>query len=200
MRGGPLLLLLLLAASPAAAHDVVGSDSGLLNGALHPFVSVLIAPQLLATALFLHTGGGTRGAGLVMLALGVLIGATLYPLAPATDAIPWVAATAGLLAGGLTALALRLPEPVMGMAALVFGLALGFCNGEGLASQTQPLLYLVGLTVATVTVTYYIGKGLARLHAAWLPIAVRAVASWVVALDLMLMGLLVARPTLLAAT
>jgi hydrogenase/urease accessory protein HupE len=201
-RAHALLLLgpLLLVTSPAAAHEVIGGDSGLLNGALHPFVSVLIAPQLLATALFLHQTGSARGAGLVILALGVLLGAAIFPLVPAENAVLWLAPVAGLIAGGLTALALPLPRALVLAAAAAFGLALGYCNGEGLASQEQPLLYLIGLTVATTTVAYYVGVALARLDAPWLPIAVRAVASWVVALDLMLMGLLVAQPTLLAAT
>jgi hydrogenase/urease accessory protein HupE len=201
MRRGLLLLgPLLLVAWPVAAHDVIGADSGLLNGALHPLVSVLIAPQLLATALFLHQSGVARGAGLAILALAVVAGAAIHPLAPAENAVLWLAPMAGLLAGGLTALALPLPRGVVLAAAAAFGLALGYCNGEGLGSQEQPLLYLIGLTVATTAAAYYVGVALGRIGAPWLPIAVRAVASWVVALDVMLMGLLVAQPTLLAAT
>jgi urease accessory protein len=124
--------------------------------------------------------------------LGLLAGAVLSMFAPDLPFSPAIGA--GLLAvtGLAVATAIKLPLPLLVGLGTLIALLHGYHNGQAMAADTDPLLFIFGLTaIGYVYLTLMTGLGIAFLEGAggWRPIALRAGGSWVAAVGIMVLGL-----------
>ena len=169
--------------SPALAHLVDVRFGEFYGGALHLVTGLQYA--LLLVALWM------LGAA----PLGILIGAAAAVAVPGGSAS--LAVTVGVGVVALVAAAgHRLPTAGLIAVGAAAALLLGYENGLAITAQSDVLLFLSGLTMAGLVVVCLLTAGLHRLAdlAAWPRIAMRAVASWIAAVSLILVALALQTP------
>lgn len=176
------------------AHDSVMGLTGLPAMLLHPLVT---PEQLLglAAAGLLAGQRGRNGWGAAP--IGLLVGlaasfAYLYLWAPFARPAVLPLLAAGLL-GGLAAWGARLPLVVLASAGIGLGFALGMDTLSAAQTFAHALTMLVATALATAAMLSLAGWGLARLERGWQRIALRVAGSWIAAVAVMVLALLVYR-------
>lgn len=182
--------------SPALAHLVDVRFGEFYGGALHlvtglQYALLLVALSILAALHRAETGRWMLGAA----PLGILIGAAAAVAVPGGSAS--LAVTVGVGVVALVAAAgHRLPTAGLIAIGAAAALLLGYENGLAITAQSDVPLFLSGLTMAGLVVVCLLTAGLHRLAdlAAWPRIAMRAVASWIAAVSLILVALALQAP------
>lgn len=190
LRRSAWLLPLLALPTQAQAHIVSSRLGDFYGGALHPVTSLGDVVLWLALGLLAGMQRGTVVRWLVLvfpagLALGFAAGAEAgWSRDPALlIAVPMVAL------GLLTAAALPLPRALFLALAFLLGVLRGAANAAGLEPGTDALLFGTGLVAtgyAAVTVVTALVRAFADGAGTWRPIALRAGASWIAAIGLMI--------------
>lgn len=194
-----LAALLAWTAVPAAAHGGLGGGDGFLSGALHPFIAVehlilLLGLGLLSGRLSMER----RGLSFAFLGIGLVGGAVSAQIAHPLPTRTLAVAILGLAfaIGCLVSLASyrRLPRVLIAALASLAGLAVGLDTDlAGTAQEVWSVRLVPMLGLAT-------GVFLIVLDAAALssiaqrppfPVVVRVAGSWIAAVGLMLLALLV---------
>lgn len=189
-----LVGVLLLAASPASAHAIAPQYAIFDAGALR----AMAAPRLLVPLVGLGMALGRRSwpypaAGGVGAAVAFAVGAMVWnqpgnPLAGLGTPLAFLAAGACLMATG------RLGAVLTQLAALCIGAYEGgIARQEGMA-QGSPGWFTIGLGVGGALVVFFSYYGTAQYNPSWFGIARRVVASWMLAVALMLFGLALKPP------
>lgn len=198
MRPFGLALLVILAPGATQAHLVGREFGAFYAGSLH----LLVTPEHVAILLVLAMLGGLRPReharwALLGLPLGFVLGTLAATVLPET----WAETGSGVpmnlvlglsltVAGLLAALALPLRAlAIAGLAAVVAALH-GYANMLPAVGAGQFWLYSLGvIATGTVTGTLLIAVFSALSgRAAWIPLAYRVVAGWVVAIGTMYAG------------
>ena len=185
---------LLLAASPASAHAIAPQYAVFDAGALR----ALTAPRLLVPLIGLGVALGQRSwpfsaAGGIGAAVAFALGAVAWnqpgnPLAGLGTPLAFLAAGASLMATG------RLGAALTELAAVCIGAyGGGIARQEG-AAQGSPGWFTIGLGVGGALVVFFSYYGSARYNPIWLGIARRVLASWMIAIAVMLFGLALRSP------
>lgn len=193
-RAGVLLAsLLFFLPRPAYAHLVSARFGDFFGGALHVLTGlentlVLVALGLLAGLHPKDRGRRMLAAAPVGMALGALLSATGPSLASVTPAI--VASL--IVVGGLTALNARLPGALLTMLGVASGALLGYENGLAMTEQVTAQLFIAGVSMTGLVVVTPVTASVATgtEGGGWPTIAVRSVASWLTAVGLIMIALL----------
>lgn len=189
-------LFVFLLPRPAHAHLVSARFGDFFGGALHVLSGLEHALVLLALGLL--AGLQPREVGRWMLGAvptGLAFGAALAALGLSTISVQVIIVGSLVVLGGLTAGNARLPRAPLIALGLIAGAFVGYENGLALTDQLSASLFiagvaLTGLVVVTpVTATVAAGTD----QASWATIAVRSVASWLTAVGLIMIAL-VLRP------
>ena len=179
----------LIVANAAHAHGATPGTGAFVAGLLHPLTALehvlpLIALGMLAGQRGLVAGQGFIVAFPVSFAIGALVGAVATPELAALNA------STAMIAGGLVALALALPRAALYAIVAGVGVVHGLSNGSAMGQALVP--FIAGATLAATVVfayafgiTHYV---LAR-GASWMPVAVRAVGSWIAAFGILTLAL-----------
>lgn len=181
--------VVLLAASQVQAHGVTPGTNAFISGLMHPLTALehmlpLIAIGMLAGQRGLVAGQGLLVAFPIAFASGALIGAAVAPDLSAINA-----ATA-LVAGGLVALAFALPRTLLYGIVVAIGAIHGMSNGTAIGQALAP--FIAGATLAaTLVFAYAFGAThqVLKRTTPWLPVAVRAVGSWIAAFGILTLAL-----------
>ncbi|HVE51527.1 MAG TPA: HupE/UreJ family protein [Casimicrobiaceae bacterium] len=195
-----LALLALIIAPAVQAHDALPGAHAFLSGLLHPLTALEHVLPLVALGMLAGQRGLERGQGLLVafplaFAIGA-IGATWFGLSPTLFAVN---ASTALVAGGLVAMALALPTMWLYVIVAIIGGIHGLANGLPAAMSIVP--FILGATLSAALLFAYAFAGthyLLRRASQWIPIAVRAVGSWIAAFGVLTLAL--ALPGATAAT
>jgi len=179
----------LLAAFEVHAHGATPGTNAFISGLVHPLTALehilpLIAIGMLAGQRGLVAGQGLLVAFPIAFASGALIGAAVGPELSAVNA------GTALVAGGLVALALTLPRTLLYAIVVVVGAIHGLSNGTAVG-QSLPA-FIAGATLAAALVfAYAFGTTHYALQRArpWMPVAVRAIGSWIAAFGMLTLAL-----------
>jgi hypothetical protein len=182
------------AAAPACAHVIAPQYSVFDNGALHSVANLQLLVPLLALGIAL--GRSSRLGAVLLGTLGVAAfaaGALLWnqpgnPLAGFGTALAFVAGGAALMFAGGTGLALT------SLAALVVGVFAGGIGRQEDPTQGLPGWFTLGVGIGAALVVFFANEGAALYRPAWLPIPLRIVASWLLAIGVMFFGLALKPP------
>lgn len=182
-----------VSARPAQAH-LVNTDLGsFYGGALHP----LTAPEHLLPILALALLAGQQGAAtarriLLAFPLGLAAGAWSAFTFPGWTVAYGINLVSFLVFGVLVAGNWRLPQGVLEALALVFGATHGYANGgaAGVAGVSKDL-FLAGLLTTGIVVVTVVPAFVLRLDLVWGRMAVRVVGSWIAAIGLLMIALMV---------
>lgn len=173
---------------PAYAHNLGGQYGPLL----HPLLSLDHLLALVAIGLLAGQQGVSGARRLVVaLLLGLLLGAVLpifANLAGSVSHLDIVNAASLLVLGGLVALAARIPHSLLIVVA-VFGMSHGAANAIDLAGTAAPALIVVGVTLAGLIATLPLAVVITTLGPGWPRIVIRVIGSWIAAIGLMMLGL-----------
>ena len=198
-RAGAVAAALLATPSPAAAHTVFQGVGSLWSGAAHLLTSLDQLGFLLGLGIWTSFHEPRLDARVIAAILAALFAGDLIGAAVGGDN--------GALAAGLMTLAglagaarLRAgAAPVLGVAAFggLAGAAAagGAAAGPGLAGWPSAVLYAFGGSLAGGSVLSYGLLAARRLGTAWGSIALRAAASWIAAIGMMMLALSWARAT-----
>lgn len=179
----------LLAASQVYAHGATPGTNAFLSGLLHPLTALehilpLIAIGMLAGQRGLAAGQGLLVAFPIAFASGALIGTALVPELSAVNA------GTTLVAGALVALALALPRALLYVIVVGVGAIHGMSNGSATGQALAP--FIAGATLAaTLVFAYAFGATHYALKrtTSWMPVAVRAIGSWIAAFGILTLAL-----------
>jgi urease accessory protein len=177
----------LLAAPELHAHGVVEGSSAFLAGLVHPVTALEHVLPLLALGMLAGQRGLRAGEGLIVafplaFACGAF-GATLFAGLPDLSVVN--AATA-LVIGALVALAFGLPRLVLYAVVIFTGALHGLANGAAVVGALPS--FIAGATLsATLLFVYAFGlvDHALRRQKPWLPVAVRAIGSWIAAFGIL---------------
>jgi urease accessory protein len=180
---------------PAQAHaHLVNTRLGdFYGGMLHPLTGIEDMLPWFALAILAALQGPQRARWLIVVfPLGLLAGAVLSVFLPALPISPVVGAGLIAVTGLAVATAIKLPLPLLVGLGTLIALLHGYHNGQAMAADTDPLLFIAGLTaVGYVYLALLTGIGIAFLEGAggWRPITLRAGGSWAAAVGIMVLGL-----------
>lgn len=185
------LLAVCAAAGPAHAHNLGGNYGPLL----HPLLVLEHGLALLALGLLAGQQGEAPARWVIgALLAGLLCGAAL----PALNLLPpWldvVNAGSLLVLGALVALAARLPRPLVVTLATFFGLTHGAANAMDQIGTVPAPLVVAGTAIAGLLVTLPASGIVAILADGWPRVVVRVLGSWIAAIGLMMLGLMLKSP------
>ena len=184
-------LAALVAAPELHAHGVVEGSHAFLAGLVHPMTALEHVLPLLALGMLAGQRGLRAAEGLIVafplaFACGAF-GATLFAGLPDLSVAN---ASTTLVIGALVALALGLPRAVLYAVVVVTGAVHGLANGGAVAGALPS--FIAGATLsATLLFVYSFGlvdRALARPNP-WLPVAVRAIGSWIAAFGILTVAL-----------
>ena len=189
LRAAAAAVLLPFAASPASAHIVSSRFGDFYAGAIHPLTGLADVVLWLALGLLAGLQPARTGRWLLpVFPLGLLAGFGTG-LWAGTDAVrPVVDAGGMVVLGGLAALALRLPVPVLAAVGLLLGVLRGAANSSGLGTDGNPVLFGAGLAVAGYVCMALVVAATVAFRGAgapWRTVALRAGGSWIAAIGLM---------------
>ena len=181
----------LLAAPELHAHGVVDGANAFFAGLAHPMTALEHVLPLIALGLLAGQRGLRAGEGLVVaFPLAFACGALIAPLITSLPDLTAINATTALLIGALVALALVLPKIVLYAVVVVTGAVHGLANGAAVTSALPS--FIAGATLsATLLFVYAFGvtdRVLAR-NTPWMPVAVRAIGSWIAAFGILTVAL-----------
>jgi urease accessory protein len=181
----------LLIAPELHAHGVVEGSHAFLAGLVHPMSALEHVLPLLALGMLAGQRGLRAGEGLIVafplaFACGAF-GATSFAGLP--DLAIVNAATA-LVIGALVALAFGLPRSVLYAVVIVTGAVHGVANGGAVAGALPSFIAGAALS-ATLLFVYAFGlvDHALRRPTPWVPVAVRAIGSWIAAFGILTVAL-----------
>ncbi|MEL6185464.1 MAG: HupE/UreJ family protein [Myxococcota bacterium] len=196
MRSLLFALLVLLLPRPAYAHLVSVRFGDFFGGALHVLSGlehalVLLALGLLAGLQPREVGRWMLGAVPIGLALGGILAAAGF----STVSVQVAIVASLIVLGGLTAGHAKLPQTLLIALGLIAGALVGFENGLAMTERVTVTLFVAGVTVTGLVVVTPVTAAVATAtdKANWAAIAVRSVASWLTAVGLIMIAL-VLRP------
>ncbi len=179
--------------SHAAQAHIVGSRLGdFYAGALHPLTGLEDVILWTAMGVLAGTQPSNRARWLVLLFPAGLLAGLALGLATGFGAGTTIV-DAGLMValGSLLALAVRLPGPVLHVAALSLAIVRGAANAGGIAPQDNVVLFAAGFTVAgyaVITLTMAMTLAFRLPDQGWRTVTLRAAGSWVAAIGIMIGG------------
>jgi urease accessory protein len=149
---GWALAMLLAAALPAAAHPGHVPMSGFVAGVQHPLSGLDHMLAMIAVGLWAGLCGGRRewlwpATFVASMVAGSAVGMFTALNLPVE---PTILASVMVL-GLVTALSLRVPTALGGLAIAVFGLAHGYAHGTEMPHTASGLNFAAGFTLATTT-------------------------------------------------
>jgi urease accessory protein len=181
------LLAVCAAAAPAHAHNLGGNYGPLL----HPLLVLEHGLALLALGLLAGQQGVAPARWVIgALLAGLLCGAALPALGVAPSWLDVVNIGSLVVLGGLVALAARLPRPLVVTLAIFFGLTHGAANAVDQTGTVPALLVVAGTAIAGLLVTLPASGIVATLAEGWPRIVVRVLGSWIAAIGLIMLGLM----------
>lgn len=191
-----LFFALMVFPTPAFAHLVDIRFGDFYGGAIHLLTGLQYALLLVALSILAALQDKTTGRWMLAVApICMLLGAIIAMLAPHDGISVTVTVALGLL-GLVVALGARLvPLTLMALGGLSAGL-LGYENGLAITAQSDAILFLSGLTLATLVTVCLLTASLTRLVSLgrWAQIGLRAVGSWIAAVAFILVALAVNGP------
>ncbi len=200
-RGAAAALLLATLALPrgASAHLVTTRFGDFYGGLLHPLTALEHCIPWLALGLLAGWQGARSGrwtllAFPIALLCGTLAGG--WPPPPLSPGLPVAEINIGsfVVLGALLALAWRFPLALMVLLGLLFGLSHGLANGTAAPTAGSPLPFAVGVATAgylMVAPSAAAAVVIAR-HPGWPQIALRTAGSWISAIGIMMLALILA--------
>lgn len=189
-RASRVLALVAFGASSAAhAHTAAGGGDSFFTGLLHPLSAFDHLLPLIALGMLAGQRGLERAQGLLVafpLAFAVGILATSLFALP----LPLATMSAGtaLIAGGLVALSLAMPQRALFLVVILIGATHGFVNAPEIASVSFTTGATLGATLLfayTFAATHHVLKN----APAWRSVAVRAIGSWIAAFGILTLAL-----------
>lgn len=194
IRAG-VVLGLALGADAAYAHAASPQAGSFYAGLLHPLTAPEHVLSMVALGLLAGQHGLNKGQGLLLVfpaAMALGAGLALRHLALGWVSLLNIGSVA--LFGGLVAATWRVPAALLYALALLFGMTHGYANGAAITPNLSPAVFILGLVTAALLVLGYSMAGTAyllRLKPAWLPIAVRVAGSWITAVGILVLGMMV---------
>ena len=177
--------------TPVEAHAAIKGASEIINGFLHPFITPLHLLVLLSLGLVLSRRLPLQlGWPLAGFATFSAVGLLLTVVSSFGGTPPPILIGIGLCAGGLVALALRLPLWVQLTACAAAGLALGLDSGvdpgaTGTATAKTLCATWLSLSFCAGNVAFYTSRLPSQQ---WVQTGVRVIGSWIVAIALLLLA------------
>jgi len=190
----------LLAAPELHAHGVVEGASAFFAGLTHPLTALEHVLPLIALGLLAGQRGLRNGEGLVIaFPVAFACGALVAPAIVSLPDLSAVNATTALVVGVLVALALAISKPLLYAVVVVTGAVHGFANG-GAIEHAMPQFIAGATLAATLLFVYAFGVTdyALRRQRPWLPVAVRAIGSWIAAFGILTVALAFTTATPLA--
>ncbi|MBS0266144.1 MAG: HupE/UreJ family protein [Planctomycetes bacterium] len=183
--------LVLLYPAVAQAHLVNTQFGPFYDGLCHPFVTPTDLMMVLALSLLAGAAGPAAGrTALLSLTASWLVGMLLGQMEwsrPFTVPVS-VAAGATLLVAVLVAARLRCSPAIIGVFSSVIGLGWGLTNGGEFRALTDGPLVLAGNVACVFMVTAWVTSLAVKCSHGWQQIVVRVAASWLVAINLLVLG------------
>ncbi len=194
IRAG-VVLGLALGADAAYAHAASPQAGSFYAGLLHPLTAPEHVLSMVALGLLAGQHGLNKGQGLLLVfPAAMALGAGLALRHPALGWVSLLNIGSVALFGGLVAATWRVPAALLYALALLFGMTHGYANGAAITPNLSPAVFILGLVTAALLVLGYSMAGTAyllRLKPAWLPIAVRVAGSWITAVGILVLGMMV---------
>ena len=181
----------LLVAPELHAHGVVEGGNAFLGGLVHPMTALEHVLPLLALGMLAGQRGLRSCEGLIVaFPLAFACGALGARLVPGIPDLSVVTAGTALVIGALVALAFGLPRTVLYVVVAITGLVHGLANGAAVAGGLPSFVAGAALS-ATLLFVYAFGvvDHALRRQKPWLPVAVRAVGSWIAAFGILTVAL-----------
>ncbi len=194
IRAG-VVLGLALGADAAYAHAASPQAGSFYAGLLHPLTAPEHVLSMVALGLLAGQHGLNKGQGLLLVfPAAMALGAGLALRHPALGWVSLLNIGSVALFGGLVAATWRVPAALLYALALLFGMTHGYANGAAITPNLSPAVFILGLVTAALLVLGYSMAGTAyllRLKPAWLSIAVRVAGSWITAVGILVLGMMV---------
>ena len=181
----------LLATSELHAHGVADGTNAFVAGLVHPVTALEHVLPLVALGMLAGQRGLRSGEGLIIaFPLAFACGALVAASFPGLSASPVVNAATALIVGGLVALAWGLPRAVVYAVVVATGAVHGLANGGAIVGAMPA--FIAGATLsATLLFVYAFGivDRMLRRDTPWVPVAVRAIGSWIAAFGVLIVAL-----------
>lgn len=177
---------------PAGAHSLNSRFGDFYGGMLHPTTALEHALPIFALGLLAGQQGAHAARSLLLLLpLGLMLGAALAIFAPALPWVPVLNKTSFVLLGILVAGAWRLPLPAVAGLAALFGLSHGYENGSAMTPDVAAHLFVPGVALIGFMAAALVSAVTLALtaKAQWLCIGVRVVGSWIAAIGILMIGI-----------
>jgi urease accessory protein len=181
----------LLAAPELHAHGIVDGSNAFLSGLVHPVTALEHVLPLLALGMLAGQRGLRAAEGLVVaFPLAFACGAFGAALLPGIPDLSVVNAATAVVIGALVALAFGLSRPFLYAVVVITGALHGLANGGAIVGALPT--FIAGATLsATLLFVYAFGvvDHVLRRQKPWLPVAVRAIGSWIAAFGILTVAL-----------
>ena len=204
MRFITFVIVWTLQASPTEAHMGVEGLSNFANGALHPIL-VPAHAMLIATIALLagRQGYPWVAKSAVAVFIGLMIGLAVITMPTGAHAISeariqQLILTGGVLSGMAVAISISMPRTILLTVTAMAGCVIGMDSGYEADSTWIVAQTYAGTAVSTPLAVVYLAGVTAEIFSRrplWMQIGVRIIGSWIAAIAILVLALLVAGPS-----
>ena len=195
LLGASIGVNLAAAASPPLAHVIAPQYSVFDNGALHAVGNLQLLAPLLALGVALGRGGRWDAAGDWVLWLAAFAAGALLWNRPGNPFAGFGTPLAFMAAGAALMLTGRAAAIVGALAAVVVGVYSGGIGRQEDPATDWPGWFTLGIGIGAGLVVFFAAEAAFSYRRVWLTIPVRIVASWLLAIGFMFLGLALKPPT-----
>jgi urease accessory protein len=180
-----VLVGLVLFPSKVFAHLADGRFGDFYAGSFHLLTAIEHVIPLVALGLIAGQQGKKSSRAYVLLVpLALIVGTCIGINFSVNSYSVYVNSFSFLVIGGLIAWNKKLPMWMMFIIAIIFSIAHGFSNGTAFEFSLSKFNYTLGVAVAGLAVTSIFAGIVLSLNKDWQKIAVRVVGSWIAAIGL----------------